>query len=100
MKLGCPTTRTILRICGWMTCTVGGVETLLTSTLCSWWQPAAARANSRPKASWRRLPGRAEDTGQGERRIGYLWVRGRSAGTAAPVGFRSWVCDQDARVDV
>ena len=55
MKLGWPTTRTIFRTGGLITCTVGGFETLVKSILASWPQPGAARAarsqNSEPAAA-------------------------------------------------
>src|SRR4051812_23056338 len=87
MKLGCPTTRTILRTCGRITCTVGGFETLLTSALGSPWQPGAARAARRPNTSRQPPPGRPEGTGQEKRLIGDLRGRGRCLRAAAPEDF-------------
>src|SRR5690348_3956543 len=101
MKLGCPTVRTILRTWGWMTCTVGGLETLLTSCSCSWWQPAAAADSSRQPASPQGRTRRFRDTGQGDRRIGCLRMNGQHIVVAAPVVFGSsidhgvtWVNDR------
>ena len=49
MKLGWPTTRTMVRTGGLITCTVGGFETVVNSILASWPQPGAARAAKKPE---------------------------------------------------
>src|SRR5262245_40292914 len=87
MKLGCPTTRTMVRTWGWMTCTVGGFETLLTSPLGSPWQPGAAREARRPSASGRRAPRPTETVDRLEGRIGDLRGAGRRARATAPEAF-------------
>ena len=65
MKLGWPTSRTIFRDCGWITCTLGGLDALANSILASWPQPGAARAASRPNTSQRRPAVNSETVGQG-----------------------------------
>ena len=49
MKLGWPTTRTMVRTGGLITCTVGGFVTVVNSILASWPQPGAARAARSPE---------------------------------------------------
>src|SRR5262249_28075032 len=68
MKLGCPMTRTILRACGLIRCTVGGSATLVWMAFCFWLQPGTAREARRAAGSkntgQRLLAGRSEMAGK------------------------------------
>ena len=64
MKLGWPTTRTMVRTGGLITCTTGGFETVVKSILASWLQPGAARAARSQKTSRRRPAERLRNRGR------------------------------------
>ena len=84
MKLGWPTTRTMFRTGGWISCTVGGSETLVKSILASWPQPGAARAARSQNTSRRQPAERSETVGQRARRIRDLQARGRCLPERSP----------------
>src|SRR5438309_1841204 len=96
MKLGCSTTRMIVRTGGWINSTVGGSETLVKLILVPPPQPGAARAARSQNTSRRQSTARSELV----RRINHLRVGGvpsRAQKAGTPGGGRGpWKgCDHE-----